>query len=65
MREVSGLASNIKACPKAEGVQDVLVPGDPERRARAQRRQTGIPLDDGTWKQLTELAARLKVEAPV
>ena len=65
LREVSGLASNIKACPKAEGAQDILVPGDPERRACAQRRQSGIPLDDGTWKQLTDLATRLKVETPV
>jgi hydroxycarboxylate dehydrogenase B len=64
LKEVSGLADNIKACPKADGVQDILVPGDPERRSCALRRQTGIPLDDGTWKQLTTLAERLKVEAP-
>ena len=32
LREVSGLAGNIKACPKADGVQDILVPGEPERR---------------------------------
>jgi uncharacterized oxidoreductase len=64
LREVSGLADNIKSCPKADGVQDILVPGDPERRSCALRRQTGIPLDDGTWKQLSTLAERLKVELP-
>jgi uncharacterized oxidoreductase len=64
LREVSGLTKNVKSCPKAEGVTDILVPGDPERRTAAQRRQTGIALDDGTWKQLTALAERLKVEPP-
>ena len=64
LKEVSGLAGNVKACPKADGVQDILVPGEPERRSCAQRRAGGIPLDDGTWKQLTELAQRLGVAAP-
>jgi uncharacterized oxidoreductase len=64
LKEVSGLARNIKTCPKAEGIQEVLVPGEPERRSREQRRQSGVPLDDGTWKQLMALAERLKVQAP-
>jgi uncharacterized oxidoreductase len=64
LREVSGLTNNVKTCPKAEGAQDILLPGEPERRAAAQRRQTGITLDDGTWKQLSALADRLKVEPP-
>ena len=65
LKEVSGLADNVKSCPKVDGVYDIMVPGDPERRSAAQRRQAGIPLDDGTWKQLTTLAERLKVEIPV
>ena len=65
LKEVTGLANNIKSCPKADGIQDILVPGDPERRSCAQRRQTGIPLDDGTWKQLTALAEKLKAALPV
>jgi uncharacterized oxidoreductase len=64
LKEVSGLTHNIKACPKADGVQEILVPGEPERRSCVQRRQSGIPLDDGTWKQLTALAERLNVEEP-
>lgn len=64
LREVSGLAHNVKACPKADGAAEILVPGEPERRSAAQRRQAGIPLDDGTWKQLTTLAEKLKVEVP-
>lgn len=65
LKEVTGLAANVKSCPKAEGAQDIMTPGEPERRSCAQRRQSGIPLDDGTWKQLTALAERLNIAVPV
>jgi hydroxycarboxylate dehydrogenase B len=64
LKEVSGLAMNVKACPKSEGAPDIMTPGEPERRSCAQRRQNGIPLDDGTWKQLMALAERLNVAPP-
>ena len=64
LKEVTGLAGNVKACPRADGAPDIMTPGEPERRSCAQRRQSGIPLDDGTWKQLTTLAERLKVLTP-
>lgn len=65
LKEATALAGNIKACPKAAGASDIMTPGEPERRACAERRQSGIALDDGTWQQLTALAERLKVPAPV
>jgi LDH2 family malate/lactate/ureidoglycolate dehydrogenase len=64
VREVAGLAENVRACPRADGVQEILLPGDPERRSKAQRLKNGIPLDDGTWGQLSELARKLKVPLP-
>lgn len=64
LKEATGLAQNIKNCPKAEGVQDILLPGEPERRSAAARRQSGIPLDDGTWKQLAALGEKLNVPLP-
>jgi LDH2 family malate/lactate/ureidoglycolate dehydrogenase len=45
-------------------VQEILLPGDPERRALAARTAGGVPLDDGNWNELVKLAARLKVEVP-
>ena len=62
--EVSNLAANVRACPRAEGVAEITLPGDPERRERARRQAAGITLDDGTWGQLMELARRLQVAAP-
>ncbi len=51
-----------KATPRREGVDEILVAGEPERRARAQRSAHGVPVDAGTWKELLEAAARLGVD---
>jgi len=64
LEEVTGLAGNIRTCPKAEGAPEILLPGDPERRSKAQRLEDGIPLDDGTWGQLMKLANTLNVSLP-
>jgi uncharacterized oxidoreductase len=64
LREVTGLADSIRSCPRAEGASEILLPGDPERREAARRRQHGIPLDDGTWAQLVKKADVLKLAMP-
>ena len=58
------LADFIRSCPRCEGVDAILLPGDPERRLMAQRRANGIYLDDENWHQLTSLATRLEVDTP-
>jgi hydroxycarboxylate dehydrogenase B len=63
-REVTDLAESVRTCPRAEGVAEILLPGDPERRERARRRRDGIRLDEGTWSQLTAAAGRLGVAVP-
>jgi uncharacterized oxidoreductase len=65
LAEVSGLAEAVRSCPRADGVQEIMLPGDPERKQRRQRQAAGIPLDDGTWGQLAALAERLHVAVPV
>ena len=64
LQEVTGVASYVRSCPTADGVKGILLPGDPERRALAERSKNGIPIDDGNWKQLTDLANQLGVAAP-
>jgi uncharacterized oxidoreductase len=48
----------------ADGVAEVLVPGEPEERARSERSRTGIPLPAATWAELGAVAARFGVPLP-
>ena len=50
--------------PPAGGREDVLVPGEPERRSRDRRGQEGIPIAAATWAELGQVAARFGVPLP-
>ena len=63
-RTVGGLADFVRATPTAPGVNGITLPGDPERRSKAQRQAGGIPVPDGTWQQLVKLAGELGVALP-
>jgi hydroxycarboxylate dehydrogenase B len=62
--EVSQLTDYVKSCPRVEGVDEIILPGDPERRLAAQRRETGIFLDDENWNALVALARKLNLSVP-
>src|SRR5690606_27862112 len=36
-QEVAGLAQFVRDCPRIDGVEEIMLPGDPERRTLAQR----------------------------
>jgi uncharacterized oxidoreductase len=63
-REVGALTEFVRGCPRIDGVEEILLPGDPERRALKQRSARGIPMDDGNWGELVKLAGQLKVAVP-
>lgn len=48
----------IKDCPKAEGVQEIFVPGEIEARAAAERGANGIPITLPILRELEELGER-------
>ena len=50
--EVEEIVKYCKESPPVEQGKPVLVAGDPERKANNERRDSGIPLDDETWRQL-------------
>ncbi|MHC4175989.1 MAG: Ldh family oxidoreductase [Planctomycetota bacterium] len=62
--EVSGLIEFIRSCPRIEGVDEITLPGDPERRSLAQNSAEGITLDEGNWGRLATLAEELGVDPP-
>ncbi len=62
--EIGNLLDFIRGCPRAARVDQILLPGDPERNVIQQRLQNGIPFDEGNWKQLADLAVKLGVTVP-
>ena len=55
------LLSWLKETPRQPGVEEIFTAGEVERRSRAERQRDGVPLDDGTWAQLAEAAAKVGV----
>ena len=45
-RETAAVGDWVKASPPAPGFTEVLLPGEPERRAKQQRQAEGVPIDD-------------------
>ncbi|OKO82089.1 hypothetical protein AC629_24555 [Bradyrhizobium sp. NAS80.1] len=46
---------------QAAGVDQVLIPGDPERKTRAELTRNGIPLPDDTWAAIVNTAREVGV----
>lgn len=61
---VEGIVAALKRLPLADGVPEILVPGELEDRMEAQRRQDGIPLPDGTIQKLRVVSERFGVPLP-
>lgn len=61
---VDNLIDCIKALPKAEGVDEIFVPGEPEDRCYDERAQNGIPLPEGTIRNLRGVAEKFGVNLP-
>lgn len=60
--EVDAFVDWVKASPSADPDGEVLVPGDIERRTRAERLERGIPLDDTTIGEITEAAVSVGLD---
>jgi uncharacterized oxidoreductase len=55
-REVDGFIDYVKASPPSDPKLPVLVPGEPERLATAERSRTGIDVDATTWGEILDAA---------
>lgn len=64
LREATGAAEFVRSTPRSEGVEAILLPGDPERAVLARRSAEGIPIEGGHWAKLVELAEGLGVAPP-
>jgi LDH2 family malate/lactate/ureidoglycolate dehydrogenase len=59
--QVEAFVKYLKETPPAEGFDEVLYPGEKEHYTEQQRRKDGIPIEDSTWKRISELADRFGV----
>ena len=63
-REVDRLAKVIKDTPLADGVESILVPGEPEARTRAKHIEHGIPLTTALSVELDAFAEEIGIAGP-
>ena len=59
--EISRYTDFIRETKPIAGVESVLVPGDPERKMRAERTRNGVPLPDDTWAAIVNTAREVGV----
>ncbi len=62
--EMKRVVDTVRGGKPAAGVDEVMMPGDKEARARVDRLANGVPLDAETIEQLAELAKECGVAMP-
>jgi uncharacterized oxidoreductase len=62
--EVDDLVRYVKSSPTIPGTDRILTPGEPEAITEAERRRSGIYVEDQTWRQIEEVARELGVVVP-
>jgi ureidoglycolate dehydrogenase (NAD+) len=63
-KALAGLLAGMKALRPAPGVDEVLVPGEPQDRMERDRRASGIPLPVAVYASLEELGREVGVASP-
>jgi uncharacterized oxidoreductase len=59
--EITRYSDFIRSTKPIAGTESVLIPGDPERKTRAERTKNGIPLPDDTWAAIVNTAREVGV----
>ena len=63
-REIGAALAWIKSSRPRAGFDEVLVPGEPERRQRAARLAHGIEIDPQSWREIRAAAHAAGVAEP-
>ena len=61
-REALAFIDWVKASPAREGFDPVRIAGEPERETRSKRTTQGVPVDETTWNEILDAAAKVGVD---
>jgi len=59
---VDELLISVKNSPTAPGYEEILIPGEPERRIREKKLSGGIYIEEKTWDEIQMLAGELNLK---
>ncbi|MGH2548554.1 MAG: Ldh family oxidoreductase [Thermomicrobiales bacterium] len=62
--DVEAQCTAVLSSPPAAGVDEILLPGEPEQRARIERERDGVPIADATVAELEMLCAEAGISLP-
>lgn len=62
--DVGALAATLKHLPRAEGCDEILLPGERGARVRSERARNGVPIAPAIWEELTRTANAIGVPVP-
>ncbi len=63
-REVKEFITKIQSTPRANGVEEIFIPGQMEARAKQDNMTHGLAIPQPVWQELTDLAESLEVPVP-
>jgi len=61
--DIQAVKSHVKSARPGPGFDEVLTPGEPERRYAAKRTEQGIEVDDTTWRDIRAAAESIGISA--
>jgi ureidoglycolate dehydrogenase (NAD+) len=64
VEDADALTAFVKALPRQQGFDEILLPGERSARTEAERRQSGIPIPRTLWAELEAIAAANGIELP-
>lgn len=63
-RDLDLLIKDVKSSPREAGVEEILIPGEPEASAKRKHRVGGIPVSPQAWKKIQQIAIELDLPLP-
>jgi ureidoglycolate dehydrogenase (NAD+) len=59
-QNMQSMVDRIREMPTQEGVEAVMVPGDPEKKTKTERLKSGIPILEDIWQEFLEISPDFK-----